>query len=140
MKGEGGNDVVNFDATDLLVDGGLGTNTLRSAGAIDLTAVSDSVFRNFQVFDLDTYVGADTLTLGAADVLAALGVLNGQLLAALERTKELGVTVRYVAGDPSMWIRDGRNARRGQSLVVWAINEGRLCADEVDRWLQGNPR
>ena len=32
------------------------------------------------------------------------------------RTKESGFkTVRYVAGDPSMWIRDGRNASRGQS-------------------------
>jgi glutamate synthase (NADPH/NADH) small chain len=27
------------------------------------------------------------------------------------------------------------DARRGQSLVVWAINEGRLCAERVDRWL-----
>lgn len=28
--------------------------------------------------------------------------------------------------------------RRGQSLVVWAINEGRACAREVDRFLMGN--
>ena len=27
------------------------------------------------------------------------------------------------------------DARRGQSLVVWAINEGRLCADKVDAYL-----
>jgi len=27
--------------------------------------------------------------------------------------------------------------RRGQSLVVWAINEGRGAAREVDRWLMG---
>ena len=27
--------------------------------------------------------------------------------------------------------------RRGQSLVVWAINEGRGAAHEVDRWLMG---
>ncbi|MEZ4868378.1 MAG: glutamate synthase subunit beta [Caldilineaceae bacterium] len=27
--------------------------------------------------------------------------------------------------------------RRGQSLVVWAINEGRNAAREVDRWLMG---
>src|SRR5262245_49279199 len=31
-----------------------------------------------------------------------------------ERTKELGIRVRYVAGDPSMWYRDGRDAARGQ--------------------------
>jgi glutamate synthase (NADPH/NADH) small chain len=27
------------------------------------------------------------------------------------------------------------DARRGQSLVVWAISEGRQCARAVDRWL-----
>ena len=27
------------------------------------------------------------------------------------------------------------DARRGQSLIVWAINEGRQCAERVDRWL-----
>jgi glutamate synthase (NADPH/NADH) small chain len=29
------------------------------------------------------------------------------------------------------------DARRGQSLVVWAIAEGRECAEEVDRYLRG---
>ncbi len=29
------------------------------------------------------------------------------------------------------------DARRGQSLVVWAINEGRLAAREIDRFLMG---
>ena len=29
------------------------------------------------------------------------------------------------------------DARRGQSLIVWAINEGRQCAEQVDRWLLG---
>ena len=27
--------------------------------------------------------------------------------------------------------------RRGQSLVVWAINEGRGAAKAVDKWLMG---
>jgi len=27
------------------------------------------------------------------------------------------------------------DARRGQSLIVWAINEGRQCATQVDAWL-----
>ncbi len=30
------------------------------------------------------------------------------------------------------------DARRGQSLIVWAINEGRQCAAAVDRWLAGS--
>jgi glutamate synthase (NADPH/NADH) small chain len=31
------------------------------------------------------------------------------------------------------------DARRGQSLIVWAINEGRQCARMVDRYLAGQP-
>ena len=30
------------------------------------------------------------------------------------------------------------DSRRGQSLVVWAINEGRAVAREVDRYLMGD--
>ena len=30
------------------------------------------------------------------------------------------------------------NCRRGQSLVVWAINEGRAAAREIDKYLMGN--
>ena len=33
----------------------------------------------------------------------------------------------FVAGDMG----------RGQSLIVWAIAEGRACAAGVDRWLMG---
>jgi glutamate synthase (NADPH) small chain len=42
------------------------------------------------------------------------------------RTSREGV---FTAGD----------MRRGQSLVVWAISEGRECAREVDRYLTGRP-
>jgi glutamate synthase (NADPH/NADH) small chain len=31
------------------------------------------------------------------------------------------------------------DARRGLSLIVWAINEGRRCARVVDRWLAASP-
>ena len=30
------------------------------------------------------------------------------------------------------------DCRRGQSLIVWAINEGRECARECDRFLMGS--
>ncbi|MDP9284469.1 MAG: glutamate synthase subunit beta [Actinomycetota bacterium] len=32
------------------------------------------------------------------------------------------------------------DARRGQSLIVWAINEGRQCAAEVRAWFDGEDR
>ena len=63
-------------------------------------------------------------------LLDALGVeRDGRGNAAAEQfaTSAPGV---FAAGD----------ARRGQSLVVWAIDEGRRCAAAVDAWLaQQNP-
>jgi len=43
------------------------------------------------------------------------------------QSSEAGV---FVAGD----------AGRGQSLIVWAIAEGRACASSVDRYLEGDTR
>ena len=44
-----------------------------------------------------------------------------------ETDYETSVNKVFVAGD----------ARRGQSLVVWAISEGRECARKVDEYLMG---
>ena len=44
-------------------------------------------------------------------------------------TYETSVDGVFAAGD----------ARRGQSLIVWAINEGRQCARMVDRYLESLP-
>ena len=60
-------------------------------------------------------------------VLNGLGVARdgrGNVDAARYATSVDGV---FAAGD----------ARRGQSLIVWAINEGRKCAAEVSTWLDG---
>ncbi len=46
---------------------------------------------------------------------------SGNIDAPTHTTSEAGV---FVAGD----------ARRGQSLIVWAINEGRCCAKMVDKY------
>ncbi len=61
-------------------------------------------------------------------LLEGLGVerdARGNALAPAYATSADGV---FAAGD----------ARRGQSLIVWAINEGRQCAAAVDRWLAGS--
>jgi glutamate synthase (NADPH/NADH) small chain len=62
-----------------------------------------------------------------APVLDQLGVQRdgrGNVEAARYGTSVDGI---FAAGD----------ARRGQSLIVWAINEGRKCAAEVTVWLDG---
>ncbi len=55
----------------------------------------------------------------ARDVRSNVAAEHGKF-----RTSQEGI---FAAGD----------MRRGQSLVVWAINEGRGAAREVDRWLMG---
>ena len=62
-------------------------------------------------------------------VVAALGAQldgRGNIDAPRYETSVEGV---FAAGD----------ARRGQSLIVWAINEGRQCARQVERFLATLP-
>lgn len=66
----------------------------------------------------------------ASSVLDAFGVEKdraGNVLANTDGENRFGTSVEkvFAAGD----------ARRGQSLVVWAIHEGRECAEAVDRFL-----
>jgi glutamate synthase (NADPH/NADH) small chain len=60
---------------------------------------------------------------GLVDQLGVERDARGNVQAATYATSVDGV---FAAGD----------ARRGQSLIVWAINEGRQCARIVDRYLQ----
>ncbi|KAI8979232.1 hypothetical protein BDF20DRAFT_819641 [Mycotypha africana] len=43
---------------------------------------------------------------------------------------------QYVTSVPGVYAAG--DCRRGQSLIVWGINEGRMCAREVDQYLTGN--
>ncbi len=45
-------------------------------------------------------------------------------------------TVQYVTSVPKVF--SAGDMRRGQSLVVWAIREGRQCAHAVDKFLMGS--
>jgi glutamate synthase (NADPH/NADH) small chain len=61
---------------------------------------------------------------GVVDQLQVEKDQRGNVKAPTYATSVSGV---FAAGD----------ARRGQSLIVWAINEGRQCARMVDRYLEG---
>jgi glutamate synthase (NADPH/NADH) small chain len=65
-----------------------------------------------------------------ASMLDAFGVAKDQRGNAAADTNEYSTNVAkvFAAGD----------VRRGQSLVVWAIREGRQCARAVDEFLMGN--
>lgn len=71
-------------------------------------------------------------------VLLAMGFLHPEqgLLDQLGVAKDQRGNVKapaYVTSEPDVFVAG--DARRGQSLVVWAINEGRQCARMVDRYL-----
>lgn len=75
-------------------------------------------------------------------VLLAMGFLGpeDQLLGQLgvdrdERSNVRADYGRYATSIPGVF--SAGDMRRGQSLVVWAINEGRGAAREVDRYLMG---
>jgi glutamate synthase (NADPH/NADH) small chain len=63
---------------------------------------------------------------GAVESLGLALDARGNLLANAE-TYKTSLDKVFAAGD----------ARRGQSLVVWAIREGRQCARAVDEFLMG---
>ncbi len=90
-------------------------------------------------------IGGSEFTMDADLVLLAMGftgpVRNGLLT---RLGVELDARGNVAAGDDCMTSVTGVFAagdmRRGQSLVVWAIAEGRRAARAIDRWLMGETR
>ena len=76
-------------------------------------------------------------------VLLALGFLgpeqNGmiqQLGLKLDDRGNVAADKDYMTSTPGIF--SAGDMRRGQSLVVWAITEGRQCARGVDKFLMGS--
>ena len=83
---------------------------------------------------------------GLCRVLVAMGFLGQKLTLSEQINVEIDElpngwkTFRakygnYSTNGPSVFAAG--DCRRGQSLVVWAINEGREAAREIDRYLMG---
>jgi glutamate synthase (NADPH) small chain len=90
-------------------------------------------------------VAGSERTLPASLVLIAMGFLGPESgpLEALgvepdERGNAKAQYGSFATSAPGVFAAG--DARRGQSLVVWAIAEGRGCAREVDRFLMGSTR
>ena len=73
------------------------------------------------------HIGATGFAGCREDVCAAFGVEADKTVRTAEGSFATGVEKVFAAGD----------MRRGQSLVVWAIAEGRAVAAEVDEYLIG---
>jgi len=72
----------------------------------------------------------------ALGFLGPEGGLPAQLGASVDERSNIAAPYgRFQTDAPGVFAAG--DARRGQSLVVWAIHEGRAAAREVDRWLMG---
>ncbi|MGD0668636.1 MAG: glutamate synthase subunit beta [Bryobacteraceae bacterium] len=87
-------------------------------------------------------IGGSEFTIDADLVLLAMGFLgpvkNGmieQLGVALDPRGNVAADANYMASVPGVFAAG--DMRRGQSLVVWAIAEGRKAARGIDRFLTG---
>ena len=90
-------------------------------------------------------IAGTEFTLDADLVLLAMGftgpVRNGmieQLGVNLDRRGNVATDASYMTSVPGVFAAG--DARRGQSLVVWAIAEGRKAARGVDKFLMGETR
>ena len=68
-------------------------------------------------------------------VLEAFGVEKDARGNAKAPVEDAGVEKAYATSVPKVFAAG--DMRRGQSLVVWAIREGRQCARAVDEFLTG---
>jgi glutamate synthase (NADPH/NADH) small chain len=64
------------------------------------------------------------------------GALIEQLAVELDPRGNVKRDTGYASSVPGVFVAG--DAGRGQSLIVWAIAEGRSCAASVDRWLTGS--
>jgi glutamate synthase (NADPH/NADH) small chain len=81
--------------------------------------------------------------LSADLVLLAMGFTGPDVRSLVETTELVLAADRTVARDQTFHTSEAGvfvagDAGRGQSLVVWAIAEGRSCAHAVDEWLTGS--
>ena len=86
-------------------------------------------------------IAGSEFTMDADLVLLAMGFLgpvrNGlleQLGVELDQRGNVATNANYMSSIPGVFAAG--DMRRGQSLVVWAISEGRKAAEGVDRYLR----
>ena len=130
---EGGDRVFSISTKRFIGDDG----QLTSLETIDVeTIYEDGRMKFEEVAGTERQYKADL-------VFLALGFTGPeQIGVASELEVDLDDRGNIVRDENWMSVREGvfvaGDAGRGQSLIVWAIAEGRACAAAVDQWLEGN--
>ena len=78
---------------------------------------------------------ADLVCLAMGFVGPAASDLVTQLNVELDQRGNIKRNQNWMSSHDGLFVAG--DAGRGQSLIVWAIAEGRSCAASVDSWLQG---
>lgn len=127
---EGGERVYSVSTTEFVDDG---TGTIGAIRLVDVELVAGRF----------TPVAGSERQLPAQLVLLAMGFtgpqLDGvvsQLGLALDERSNIARDESYMSSRPGVFVAG--DAGRGQSLIVWAIAEGRACAAAVDTYLTGS--
>lgn len=125
--------ILTFYLQDFVSDGNgniKGINTVR----VEWTKSARGGWDMKQVEGSEQYFEADL-------VLLSMGFLGPEdrALVGIEKDARKNVKTppgQYCTNNPGVFAAG--DCRRGQSLIVWGINEGRMCAREVDQYLMNH--
>ena len=129
---EGGDRLYSVN-TERFVDDGNGR--VRALLVHEVTMV-DGRFQ--KVADSERELRADVVFLALGFVGPEKGAWLDQLGVRFDERGNVARDDRYMSSIPGVFVAGDMG--RGQSLIVWAIAEGRSCAAGVDNWLMGETR
>jgi glutamate synthase (NADPH/NADH) small chain len=130
---EGGERVFSVTTTELVDDGSGAVRALRGHEVVMAMQDGRPVFETVPDSEFELECDLVLLALGFVGterrgMVAELGLeVDARGAVAADADWATNVDGVFVCGDQT----------RGQSLIVWAIAEGRSCAAAVDRWLTG---
>lgn len=118
----------------------LRTSTSQQEGVERLfsTATREALLAGDRVTELLCETNGETTAVPADLVLLAMGFLGSPADSVLAKAGAEIDRQSFRTSRPNLFVCG--DMRRGQSLVVWAIREGRDCAAAVDRHLRGLSR
>ncbi len=130
---EGGERVFSVTTTEFVDDGSGSVRALRGHEVETILEDGRPVFQKMASTEFELECELVLLAMGFVGTerrgaVAELGLdVDGRGTVAADRDWSTNVEGVFVCGDQT----------RGQSLIVWAIAEGRAAAAAVDRWLMG---
>jgi len=130
---EGGERLYSVTATELVDDGSGAVRALRGHQVTSAVVDGRMVFEPVPDSDFELPCELVLLAMGFSGADPAGPV--GELGLALDQRGSVAAAADWSTSRPGVFVCG--DMTRGQSLIVWAIAEGRSCAASVDRFLTG---